>query len=517
MRLYNTISRSKQDFVPLKEGQVSLYVCGPTVYNHIHFGNARTFLSFDLIRRYLEYKGFEVNFVQNITDVDDKIINKANEEGRSFEEVAEEYTKAFIDAMDALKVKPPTSRPKATDHIDEMIELIETLIEKGHAYAVEGDVYFDVRSYPPYGKLSGRKLEDLMSGARVDVDERKKDAFDFALWKSAKPGEPSWDSPWGAGRPGWHIECSVMSDTELGFPFDIHGGGSDLVFPHHENEIAQSEAATGVEFARYWLHGGMLMINSEKMSKSLGNFTTLKQVLAQYPASIIRLFMMQTHYRSPLDFSDSRLAETAQTQERILTFIENVDWAESSEGAENTELEGVEGTGLEGAESEGPEGKSDSSREDAADALLEKVRESRKKFEAEMDDDFNSAGAIGPLFELIREGNALLASRTKGDQKSLEALVAARELIIELFAVLGVDFRELTQAEEYPQGFVTLASELLGFEGDSPAEALDALLDMRAQARADKEWAKADAVRDGFAAMGYVIEDTANGARVKAK
>ena len=272
MKLYNTMTRTKEEFVPREEGKVAMYVCGPTVYNHIHLGNARTFLSFDTIRRYLLWKGYDVSFVQNVTDVDDKIIKKSHEEGRTFSEVASEYTQAFIDAMDAVNVLPPTVRPKATETIPEMIDLISRLINSGHAYEVEGDVYFSVRSFPGYGKLSGRDVDDMRSGARIEIDDRKKDPLDFALWKSAKPGEPSWESPWGLGRPGWHIECSAMSEEELGLPFDIHGGGVDLVFPHHENEIAQSEAATGKTFARYWLHGGMLQVNSEKMSKSLNNF-----------------------------------------------------------------------------------------------------------------------------------------------------------------------------------------------------------------------------------------------------
>lgn len=497
MRLYNTLSRSKVDFNPITPGKVSLYVCGPTVYNHIHFGNARTFLSFDLIRRYLEYKGLDVSFVQNITDVDDKIINKANEEGRSFEEVAHEYTEAFIAAMDALGVKPPSARPKATEHIDEMIELIENLIKKGHAYEVDGDVYFDVRSYPPYGKLSGRNLDDLRSGARVEIDSRKKDPMDFALWKSAKPDEPSWKSPWGAGRPGWHIECSVMSEDELGFPFDIHGGGADLIFPHHENEIAQSEAGTGLEFARYWLHGGMLMIDSEKMSKSLGNFTTLKDVLEQYPASIIRMFMLQTHYRSPLDFTDKRLEEAAATQERVLTFIENVNWAESNKKDLHTNEKFDNGV--------------------AQTELAQKLGETRSKFESEMDDDFNSAGALGAIFELIRAANAVLSHRAADDSGSLLLLTQSRDLVLELFEVLGIDFSKLSEAEEYPLEFISLAANLSEYEGDSVSDALGSLLDSRAKARAEKNWKQADLIRDGFAALGYVIEDTPNGARVKVK
>ncbi|MCL2818550.1 MAG: cysteine--tRNA ligase, partial [Actinomycetia bacterium] len=317
VKIYNTLSRRKEEFVPREEGKVSIYTCGPTVYNHIHIGNARTFISFDTIRRYLMWRGNEVTFVQNVTDVDDKIIARSLEEGRSTEEVAAEYTEAFIDGMHQAGVLDPTIRPRATETIDEMIDLVERLIASGHAYVVDGDVYFSVRSFPAYGKLSGRDIEEVRSGTRIEVDERKRDPLDFALWKAAKAGEPSWESPWGLGRPGWHIECSAMSEAELGLPFDIHGGGVDLVFPHHENEIAQSEAATGKPFANYWMHGGMLQINNEKMSKSLGNFTLLKDVLERYPVPVIRLFMLQTHYRSPLDFSDARLEEAATAFERI--------------------------------------------------------------------------------------------------------------------------------------------------------------------------------------------------------
>ncbi|MHB8741184.1 MAG: cysteine--tRNA ligase, partial [Coriobacteriia bacterium] len=300
IRVYNTLSRNKQEFVPREPGVVSMYVCGPNVYNHIHIGNARTFLTFDVIRRYLTFRGFDVRFVQNITDVDDKIIARANEEGREPAEVATEYTRAFQEAMSALGVLRPTVQPKATETIDAMIEMTSRLIERGHAYVIDGDVYFSVRSFPGYGKLSGRNIDELESGSRVGVDERKKDPLDFALWKSAKPGEPHWSSPWGEGRPGWHLECSVMSERELGLTFDIHGGASDLIFPHHENEIAQSEAATGEPFVRYWLHGGLLQVDQEKMSKSLGNFLLLKEVLERYPAPVVRLLMLQTHYRSPL-------------------------------------------------------------------------------------------------------------------------------------------------------------------------------------------------------------------------
>ena len=289
IRVYNTLVRAKEEFTPRDPGTVGMYVCGPTVYNHIHIGNARTFLTFDVVRRYLAFSGYDVRFVQNITDVDDKIINRAAEEGRAPAEVAADYTLAFRAAMDALGVDRPTVQPKATETIPAMIHMVERLIDRGHAYVVDGDVYFSVRSFTGYGKLSGRNIDDLESGARVDIDERKADPLDFALWKAAKPGEPRWPSPWGEGRPGWHLECSVMSEAELGVTFDIHGGASDLIFPHHENEIAQSEAATGEPFVRYWMHGGLLQVNAEKMSKSLGNFLLLKDVLEKHTAQTVRL------------------------------------------------------------------------------------------------------------------------------------------------------------------------------------------------------------------------------------
>jgi len=473
VKVYNTLTRKKEEFIPREEGKVALYTCGPTVYNHIHIGNARTFISFDTIRRYLMWRGFEVTFVQNVTDVDDKIIARANEEGRSAAEVAEHYTQAFIDAMHAVGVLDPDHRPKATETIDDMIDLIERLIASDHAYEVEGDVYFAVRTFSQYGKLSGRDVDDMRSGARIEVDERKRDPLDFALWKAAKPGEPYWESPWGRGRPGWHIECSAMSEKQLGLPFDIHGGGVDLVFPHHENEIAQSEAATGAPFANYWMHGGMLQINSEKMSKSLGNFMLLKEVLEKYPASVIRLFMLQTHYRSPLDFSDVRLDEATTAYERIATFVRNVRWAigqpSSSEGANAT----------------------------ARESFARKVDEARAQFITDMDDDFNTAGALGAIFEVVKAGNGYLQENEGSlGEDDYAVLKAAADLIEELLDSLGVEIQVARQ------------------NADPDVEAL---LERRQQARADKNWELADRLRDEIDALGYVIEDTAMGARVVPK
>jgi cysteinyl-tRNA synthetase len=491
LRLYNTLARTKQDFVPREAGKVSMYVCGPTVYNHIHIGNARTFLSFDLIRRYLEHRGFDVSFVQNITDVDDKIIRAANEAGVPASEIATRFSQAFLKAMTDLGVEPPTAQPRATETIPEMIEMVQTLIERTFAYVVDGDVYFSVRSFPGYGKLSGRDIDDLESGARVEVDERKHDPLDFALWKSAKPGEPHWPSPWGEGRPGWHLECSVMSEMELGVPFDIHGGGSDLVFPHHENELAQSEAATGKPFASYWLHGGMLNINAEKMSKSLGNFTLLKDVLEAYPAPVLRLLMLQTHYRSPLDFSTERLDEAATAYERFANLVRTIRWHRSRPAA--------------GAGAPEPE----------RAALAASVAEARARFEADMEDDFNSAGALGGLFELARTANGFLsANDAEFTPADLDALADVESAVVELLGVLGVTLPADEAGPELPAGVVALARDLAGYAGDDPAAAADAILAARAEARAAKDWARADAVRDGLAALGVRVEDTAAGARV---
>jgi cysteinyl-tRNA synthetase len=490
MRVYNTLTRSKEEFVPREPGKVSMYVCGPTVYNHIHIGNARTFLSFDVIRRYLEWKGFEVSYVQNITDVDDKIINRANEEDRPAAAVAADYTTAFVVAMRELGVKDPTVRPKCTETIPQMIDMIERLIERGNAYEVDGDVYFSVRSFPEYGKLSGRDIDEMHSGARVEVDERKQDPLDFALWKSCKPGEPHWPSPWGDGRPGWHIECSVMSEGELGLPFDIHGGGADLIFPHHENELAQSEAATGTQFVRYWLHGGMLQVNAEKMSKSLGNFLLLKEVLERYETPVIRLLMLQTHYRSPLDFSDSRLDETIHAYERLANLVRNLRWARTlvAEGS--------------GAPAE------------ACSGLKLHVDTCRSKFEADMDDDFNTAAALGAVFELAKAANVFLSEfQVDLCPEDKEALAAAEETVVELLGVLGIEIGDEKESA-YPPEVLELAKGLAGYVGSDTAAAVQALLATRAAARTDKNWALADSVRDGLQLLGFSIEDTPQGARV---
>ena len=501
IKIYDTKLRRKVDFTPLEEGKVGMYVCGPTVYNRIHIGNARTFISFDVIRRYLMWRGYEVTFVQNVTDVDDKIIKRANEEGRSAAEVAAEYTQAFIGDMREAGVLDPDIRPKATEEIGAMIELVEQLIEGGHAYEVEGDVYFAVRSYEGYGQLSGRNIDEMEGGHRElradgqGLEDRKRDPLDFALWKAAKPGEPSWESPWGPGRPGWHIECSAMSHKYLGLPFDIHGGGSDLVFPHHENERAQSEAACGCTFANHWMHSGMLQIanaetgEAEKMSKSLNNFLLLYEALDIVRPEALRMLMLQTHYRSPLVFGDQRLSEADAALSRIENAVRNVAW--QVENAQEGEA-----------------------AVDAA-ALGDAVARAREGFAAAMDDDFNAPEALGVVFGLVNEVNAAVAGKTV-TKADVPAVSAAAEAVAELMGVFGV---EVAAAEEkagsdYPVEVVALAAELAGYEGADAAEAVDALLAARAAARKEKNWALADGVRDGLTALGFVIEDTPQGARV---
>lgn len=493
IRLYDTKVRNKVGLETVNKGKVGMYVCGPTVYNYIHIGNARTFISFDMIRRYLMWRGYKVTFVQNITDVDDKIIAKANEENRSTEEVAAEFTQAFIDDMHAAGVLDPDIRPKATEEIDSMIELIGELIDSEHAYEVDGDVYFSVRSFPSYGELSGRNIDEMESGHRElrsegqGVESRKKDPLDFAVWKAAKPGEPSWDSPWGKGRPGWHIECSAMARKYLGLPFDIHGGGCDLAFPHHENERAQSEAACGCTFTKYWIHGGMLQINAEKMSKSLGNFVLLREVLQTTRPQVLRMLMLQTHYRSPLDFSEERLNEAETALARIENTVKNLDWLIENAEGETSDLD--------------------------TDLLLDRVREFKVEFIVAMDDDFNTAGALGEIFTYITELNSAL-DKTKPAASDVDALTRIKENIEELMGVLGVELGQGDDEVDYPIEVLTLARDLDQYGGDDCAEAVQTLLECRACARNEKNWALADQVREGFAACGLRIEDTPQGARV---
>lgn len=488
MLVYNSQTHKKQELKPIEPGKIRMYVCGPTVYDQIHVGNGRTFLAFDVIRRYLTYKGYQVTFAQNLTDVDDKIINRANEQGRTPEEVAAEFSDAFIEQMHRLNVLDPDIRPRATREIPAMIEMIQGLIEQGHAYAPgNGDVYFSVRSDPGYGCVSGRKVDELKVGARIEANDEKRDPLDFALWKAAKPGEPMWDSPWGKGRPGWHTECSAMVHRYLGTPIDIHGGGQDLQFPHHENEYAQACCCWHEPLANVWMHTGMLLINGEKMSKSLGNFFTLKEVLDKYPADAVRLLMLQTHYRSPLDFSFDRLDGAVGTLERIRGTVANLRWAAES-APQDGELN------------------------DADRALGAEVDKATAEFTRQMDDDFNTAGALAAIFGLVTAANTYLADA--GEDTSTAVALRASDALVELLGVLGVE--SVRPAETaLPHELVDLAAKEAGYAGDDPEVAADALVAARAEARAAKNWAVADAIRDGIAALGLVVEDTAAGTRIK--
>ena len=486
MRIYNSATHKKEEFAPIEEGKVRMYVCGPTVYDNIHIGNARTFISFDVIRRWLIAKGYEVTFAQNLTDVDDKIIKRANEQGRTAAEVASEFSDKFIGVMRAANVLDPDIRPRATKEIGPMIGMIRTLIEQGHAYAADnGDVYFAVRSDPTYGEVSGRNIDDLMVGARIEENEDKRDPLDFALWKAAKPGEPMWDSPWGKGRPGWHTECAAMVHRYLGVPIDIHGGGSDLAFPHHENECAQATCAWHQGFSNTWMHTGMLLVDGEKMSKSLGNFFTLAEVLEKHSGAALRLLMLQTSYRSPLDFSWDRLDGAESSLTRIAGTVQNLRWAASHATAQaDTAL---------------------------AEDFAAKTTAVRTSFAECMDDDFNTAGALGAVFGFVTECNQYLEAA--GDAAAASVALAGADALAELLSTLGIELPE--PEEDLPAGLLDVARELVDFEGDDVAEAAEKILAARAEARAAKNWGLADAIRDQLKDLGLVIEDTAAGTRIK--
>ena len=488
MLVYNSQNHRKEELKPIEEGKIRMYVCGPTVYDQIHIGNARTFLSFDVIRRYLTYKGYQVTFAQNLTDVDDKIINRANDEGRTAAEVAEEYSAAFIEQMHRFGILDPDIRPRATREIEAMQEMIQLLIDKDHAYVADnGDVYFSVRSDHNYGILSGRELDQLRAGERVEVNEDKRDPFDFALWKAAKPGEPSWPSPWGDGRPGWHTECCAMIHRYLGTPIDIHGGGQDLIFPHHENETAQAMCAWDAALANTWMHTGMLRVNGEKMSKSLGNFLTLKETLDKYPADAVRLLMLQTHYRSALDFQTDLLQSAVGTLDHLRTCVKNLRWAAKNapQDGELTELDRSLGAAVDTAHAE---------------------------FVKQMDDDFNTSGGLAAIFSLANSANKYLADAA-GDVATAPTLRAA-DMIVELCDVLGIDFSKVGKGEQLPTELVDLAKRYASYDGDDVNAAADALLAARQEARAAKDWGTADAIRDGITGLGLVLEDTAAGARL---
>ena len=464
MRIFNTMSRTKEEFTPLTPGEVRMYVCGVTVYDLSHIGHARSSIVFDVVRRYLVYKGLRVTFVKNYTDVDDRIIRRANEEGVESRVVSERYVEAFDADMDALGVLRPDVRPKATEHVPQMIALIERLIAAGTAYVIDGDVYFEIRRFPPYGRLSGKNLDELLAGARVEVDERKRDPRDFALWKSAKPGEPSWPSPWGSGRPGWHIECSAMAMQYLGESFDIHGGGEDLIFPHHECEIAQSEACTGREFARCWMHNGFVNMGKEKMSKSLGNTMTIRDILGRHQPDALRLFLLGTHYRNPVEWSEERVHDSARALERFTRLFHDVQTAWVGDGA--------------------------------AAALPEALAGFRAQFEAAMDDDFNTPQALGVLFDMTK---ALYEYR---DRASTDPVARAG------FAAGTKELRVLAGA---------LGLFQAGYELTGPPPEVQQLVDERTQARARREWKRADELRAAVGALGWTVEDKADGPRVTPK
>ena len=495
MQIYDTMARKKRDFVPREEGKVAMYVCGPTVYNKIHIGNARTFLSFDMIRRYFEWRGYEVTFVQNLTDCDDKIINKANEEGRTPDEVTEEFINKFIDDMHSANVLDPTIRPRATQEIPEMIEITQTLIEKGHAYESDGDVYFDVSSDKTYGCLSGRDVEDAQSGHRTliadgqGLEDRKRNEADFALWKSSKPGEPAWDSPWGKGRPGWHTECVCMSKKYLGLPFDIHGGGSDLIFPHHENEIAQAQCAWNSGFANYWMHSGMLKIDNEKMSKSLGNFLMLDDVLKTTEAKTLRMLTLQTHYRSPLNFSEERLEEARKALANIENCVRNLEWL------------------IENA--------SDAQEKTIAADVEKLVDTCKEDFTAHMDDDFNAPAAVGTIATLTNELNKIYDANAQISAADVQDAKIAIDAICELFDVFGIDLQDESAADAaVPEEIASICAEINAEVADDLETTLANIIEIRAEARNNKDWAVADKIRDLIADAGWTMEDTAQGTKI---
>ncbi|HNX38226.1 MAG TPA: cysteine--tRNA ligase [Candidatus Cloacimonadota bacterium] len=452
MKLYNTMTRQKEEFRPLIDGKLSLYACGPTVYNYFHIGNARAFLFFDVVRRYFEYLGYDVTYVQNITDIDDKIIAQSIEEGRDFSEIAGKYTNAFLEDSLALGIKPPTVQPRATEVIPEIIDLIALLVDKGFAYESEGDVYFSASSLPDYGSLSGKKIDEQLAGARVEENTRKRHPADFTLWKKSKPGEPVWNSPWGEGRPGWHSECVIMGQKYLGQTFDIHGGGIDLVFPHHENELAQARAITGKPLANYWMHNGFLNIEGEKMSKSLNNFFTARDILAQYSPEAIRFFFLSKHYRSPIDFNRELILESDRAVKNLYGAIKSV----------YTKIPATFDDLNTAAEAE---------------------------FRSAMDDDFNTARAIAVLFDLARSA--------KNETLSGVAREQAATTLIKLGRVLGF-FRELQQSLEDKTP-------------DLSRQLIDLLISYRLEARAAKDWAKSDKIRDDLAVLGILIKDTKEG------
>ncbi len=485
LRIYNTLSGKKEVFIPLREGKVGMYACGVTVYDLCHIGHARSTVVFDVIFRYIRFLGYEVTYVRNITDVDDKIINKANAEGVTWEEVAQRYTREFTTDMNALGLEKPTHEPKATDHIGEMIRMVEWLMEKGYAYQADGDVFFSVEKFRDYGKLSKRSLEQMRAGARVEVDERKRNPLDFALWKASKPGEPAWDSPWGKGRPGWHIECSAMSQGFLGDTLDIHGGGKDLIFPHHENEIAQSEGATGKPFARYWIHNGFVNINREKMSKSLGNILTIREIFNRCHPEIIRLFLLSHHYRSPVDFTDRNLAEAKMGMDRFYSTLQRM---------EELRREGI----VSG------EGRRSSQKE--VRKALDEVEAFPERFQEAMDDDFNTALALGHFHDLARNLNFLMGE----DDISANLLTSAYDYFRRFGDILGL-FQCAPECYFEEQRRRELGRVRLD------ETQIDRMILERQEARRRRDWKRADEIRESLASMGVSLEDGPAGTTWKIK
>ena len=463
MKVFNSLKKQKEEFVPIKPGEVSMYVCGPTVYNFFHIGNGRTFIVFDTIRKYFEYRGYKVNFVQNFTDIDDKMIRKANDEGTTVKELGDRYIAEYYKDADALNITRATINPRATEFMGEIVDFVKELIEKGYAYEVDGDVYFSTKKFTSYGKLSGQNLEDLQAGARISVDERKNDPMDFAVWKKQKPGEPAWESPWGLGRPGWHIECSCMAYKLLGETIDIHAGGTDLMFPHHENEIAQSEARTGKPFANYWLHSAFVNVNNQKMSKSLNNFFTAREVLERYDADVIRFLMLSAHYRTQLNFSEELLDSAKASMERLYNGVGNLE----------SLLDEVSREEMNDVEKE----------------YMNNLSSYKQKFIEKMDDDFNTADGISVIFDLIRDINTNI---TVDSSKSL--VEYALNLIRDLGSSLGILQRTTKGSLE---------------------DEIEALIQQRQQARKDKNWALSDKIRDDLKARGIILEDTPQGVRWK--
>lgn len=469
LKLYNDLTRRKEEFQPLNPSEVKMYVCGVTPYDECHLGHGRAYVTFDVIRRYLEFSGYQVTHIQNFTDIDDKIIKKSQELGVESSELAARYTASYFEVMDKLNIKRVNNYPQATEHIPEMVKWIGGLLEKDYAYLLEDGVYFEVEKFADYGKLSGRKMADQEAGARVKADERKKSPLDFALWKKAKEGEPSWDSPWGAGRPGWHIECSVMSTKYLGEQFDIHGGGLDLEFPHHENEIAQTEALTGkAPWVKYWLHNGFVNVNKQKMSKSLGNFFTLKDIFLKFDPMAVRFFLLLTHYRGPINFSEMEVAAAREGFEKLRQFVADIEFLLTK----------------------GPVGEMEIERED----MDEELQPYRDKFKAYMDDDFNTAGAIASIFEMIRSCRQSLA---EGEMEK-DCLELIKKSVLDLCAILGLNLE-------------------LGTRNTENGEKIEQLIAEREAARRNKDYKRSDEIRRQLAERGIEIEDTVHGTKWKSR